>query len=113
MRPKFWGRLATQARCSLKSLARRRSFIRHFVIVIGLVLVAGSTVSGCSPFYVMRAAYEEGKILWRREPIVDVIDRPGIAADTQEKLKLVLSVRDFARDRLKLKVGGSFSSFSY
>jgi len=61
----------------------------------------------------MRAAYEEGKILWRREPIPDVIARPDTGPDTQEKLKLVLNVREFARDRLKLNVGGSFSSFSY
>ena len=73
----------------------------------------GSMLSGCSPIYVMRAAYEEGKILWRREPIADYIQRPDVTLDTQEKLKLVLAVREYARDVLKLNVGGSYSSYSY
>jgi predicted aminopeptidase len=74
---------------------------------------SGLALSGCSPFYVLRAAYEEGKILWRREPITDFLHRPDVAAETQEKLRLVLSVREYARDVLKLNVGGSYASFSY
>jgi predicted aminopeptidase len=73
----------------------------------------GSIISACSPLYIIRAAYEEGKILWRREPIVDYAQRPEVALDTQEKLKLVLSVREYARDVLKLNVGGSYASYSY
>jgi predicted aminopeptidase len=70
-------------------------------------------LSACSPAYVLRAAYEEGKILWRREPITDYIHKPDVNADTQEKLKTVLAVREYARDVLKLNVGGSYSSYSY
>lgn len=73
----------------------------------------GAVLSGCSPIYVLRAAYEEGKILWRREPIVDYVRKPEVTLDTQEKLKLVLALREYARDVLKLNVGGSFSSYSY
>jgi predicted aminopeptidase len=61
----------------------------------------------------MRAAYEEGKILWRREPIADYLQNPNVNDDTKEKLRLVLAVREYARDRLKMNVGGSYSSFSY
>jgi predicted aminopeptidase len=70
-------------------------------------------LSGCSPVYFLRAAYEEGKILWRREPIVEYIQRPEITLDNREKLELVLAVREYARDRLKFNVGGSYASFSY
>jgi len=70
-------------------------------------------LSACSPLYVMRAAYEEGKILWRREPIANFIERPDVASDTQEKLRLVLATRDYARDQLKFNVGGSYASYSY
>jgi predicted aminopeptidase len=75
--------------------------------------VLGSVISGCSPFYVIRAAYEEGKILWRREPIPEYLEKPDLGAETQDKLKLVLAVREYARDVLKLNVGGSYSSYSY
>jgi predicted aminopeptidase len=85
-----------------------RSSLARFGIV-----ALSATIAGCSPFYVMRAAYEEGKILWRREPISDYLARPELNQDTQEKLRLVLAVRDYARDVLKLSVGGSYSSYSY
>ena len=90
-----------------------RTHLTKWLWVIFMVLVLGSTLSGCSPFYVMRAAYEEGKILWRREPIADFIERPGIAADTKEKLALVLAVREYAKNPLKLNVGRSYSTYSY
>jgi len=70
-------------------------------------------LAGCSPFYILRAAYEEGKILWRREPIESVLQRPDLDPEMQEKLKLVLAVRDYARDSLKFRVGGSYASYSY
>jgi predicted aminopeptidase len=90
-----------------------RTHLTKWLWVIFMVLVLGSTISGCSPFYVMRAAYEEGKILWRREPIANFIERPGIAADTKEKLALVLAVREYAKNTLKLNVGRSYSTYSY
>jgi predicted aminopeptidase len=72
-----------------------------------------SLLSACSPIYVLRAAYEEGKILWRRQPIAEYIQQPDVNAETQEKLKTVLAVREYARDVLKLNVGGSYGSYSY
>ena len=79
--------------------------------LIGMTL--GSIISGCSPVYVLRAAYEEGKILWRREPIAGYVQSPAVTLDTKEKLELVLAVREYARDVLRLNVGGSYSSYSY
>jgi len=78
-----------------------------------LVTFTASLISGCSPFYIMRAAYEEGRILWRREPIADYLDKPGLVPDTQEKLRLVLEVREYAQNVLKMNVGGSYSTYSY
>jgi predicted aminopeptidase len=86
---------------------------RHLFWLILLGTVMGSILSGCSPFYLLQAAYEEGKILWRREPIVEYVQRPEVPLDSQEKLNLVLAVREYARDVLKLNVGGSYASFSY
>jgi predicted aminopeptidase len=72
-----------------------------------------SVISGCSPLYVMRAAYEEGKILWRREPIADYLGKPDLVPDTEEKLRLVLQVREYAKNVLKMNVGGSYETYSY
>jgi predicted aminopeptidase len=88
----------------------RRSPYTWIMLLSALV---GSILSGCSPIYVLRAAYEEGKILWRREPIADFLQKPEVVQGTQEKLRLVLAARDYARDVLKFNVGGSYSSYSY
>lgn len=113
MRQRFWDRSRADRRRVLPAL-RRLNLTRSKILVVAIaVLLVTATLSGCSPFYVMRAAYEEGKILWRREPIAQLVDRPEFDADKQEKLKLVLAVRDYARDALKLDVGGSYSSLSY
>jgi predicted aminopeptidase len=96
--------------------ARLRRFkprLRELVWLASLAIFMTSLVSGCSPLYVMRAAYEEGKILWRREPIADFLEKPNLVPDTQEKLRLVLAVREYARSVLKMNVGGSYSSYSY
>jgi predicted aminopeptidase len=69
-------------------------------------------LSGCSPFYVIRAAYEEGKILWRREPIEELLKNPDLDAQTREKFELVLAVRVYARDKLKLRVKGSYAAYT-
>ena len=76
------------------------------------LLLVLSLLPACSPAYVLRAGYEEAKILWRRQPITEVLSRPDIDAKTRSKLELVLSVRRFA-EQIGLRVGGSYSSFSH
>jgi len=69
-------------------------------------------LSACSPGYVLRAGYEEAKILWRRQPIEKVLGRGDLDASTREKLELVLAVRVFARETLHLRVGDSYASLA-
>lgn len=85
--------------------------LRKRIVLSGFLLVV-SLVAGCSPFYVMRAAYEEGKILWRRQPIEGLLDQPKWNPEEREKFKLVLAVREYARDYLRMAVGGSYASYS-
>ena len=85
--------------------------------VYSCLLVAAFTFSailaGCSPIYFLRAAYEEGRILWRRQPITDFLAKPDVHSDTKEKLTTVLAARDYAHNVLKLNVAGSYASYSY
>src|ERR1044072_2632051 len=91
-------------------LLRRRFKPLFWLTTVSVVIAA--VLPGCSPLYVLRAAFEEGKILCGREPISDFVDSAGVQADTQEKFKLVLAVRKYARDVLNFNVGGSYSSYS-
>lgn len=78
--------------------------------IVVLWLVIGTM--GCSPGYVLRAGYEEAKILWRRQPIEAMLQYASLDASTRDKLELVLRVREFARDDLDLNVGGSYATYS-
>jgi predicted aminopeptidase len=84
-----------------------------FRSVAAVLALSAVLLSGCSTLYVLRAAYEEGKILWRRQPIAAMLEDPALQAETREKLELVLAVRDYARDTLKFRVNGSYASYSY
>ncbi len=77
-----------------------------------LLLLAGCavTLGGCAAGYVLRAAYEEARVLWRREPISTVLARPDLDPGTRAQLELVLAVRRYAADELGLRVGGSYTS---
>src|SRR2546427_5400139 len=75
-------------------------------------LLLGCLLSGCSFSYILRAGYEEAKILWHRRPIEEVLRRPDLDTVTREKLELVLRVRRFAEQDLDFRVGGSYSSIT-
>ena len=68
-----------------------------------------SAPTGC---YLSRGAWEEAKILSRREPISEIVTRPGVSEETKAKLKLVLAARTYAKDSLKLRVKDSFTTYS-
>lgn len=75
-------------------------------------LLLALALAGCSPMYVLRAGYEEAKILWSRRPIEDILQQADLDSATREKLQLVLRVRQFAKDDLGFNVGGSYSSLA-
>jgi predicted aminopeptidase len=78
----------------------------------GLFVLLAALFAGCSPTYVLRAGYEEAKILWRRQPISTVLAQPDLDPEVRRKLTLVLEARQFA-EGMGLKVGGSFTTLSY
>lgn len=81
---------------------------RAVLLAAGLVLLAG----GCSPVYVLRAGYEEAKILSRRESIRKLVADPSTPPERREKLALVLQARTYADRVLGLRAGESYTTFS-
>lgn len=77
------------------------------VALIGLL----TSFYGCSPAYVLRAGTEEMSILWRREPIAELLKDPALDQTTRQKFELVLAAREFAAAH-KMKTKGSFAQFS-
>ncbi len=74
-----------------------------------LAIVLGITPTGC---YISRAAYEEARILSRRQPIEKLVADPTTEPVLRAKLSLVQDARRFAIDSLALKAGKSFTTFS-
>lgn len=75
---------------------RFRLLRKKFICWIALCLLA-VVLSCCSPAYIMRAAYEEAKILAKREPIEDVIADPTTSSIEKQKLRLVTQSREFGK----------------
>lgn len=94
----------------LRRLTARQLFARSSALV-GTALVAflGLTPMGC---YISRAAYEEARILARRQPIQTLVARDNTDPALRAKLALVLQARQFAVDSLHLKANESFTAFS-
>lgn len=77
-----------------------------------LSMCAALLLSGCGASYVLRAGYEEARLLWRRQPIEALLARPDLDPDMRAKLELVGAARVYAAEDLGLRVGGSYTSVS-
>jgi predicted aminopeptidase len=62
--------------------------------------------------YLVRAAWEEGKILARRRSIPELVQDSSTSAPVRQKLRIVLDARGFATDSVKLDVKKSFTTYS-
>lgn len=69
-----------------------KSSLLFLIIALLLILV----LTSCSPGYVIRAAYEESKILINREEISEILKDEKAHPNYREKLRYVQDARDFA-----------------
>jgi predicted aminopeptidase len=78
-----------------------------------LALLVGLLATGCGgPGYLMRAGWQEARILLRRQPITALLARPDLDPGLRARLALTLAVRDFAAGPLGLNVGRSYTTFA-
>src|SRR5882757_3345088 len=85
----------------------RRGILAIAVTLAGLALI--STPTAC---YISRGAWEEAKILSRRQPISEIVADPRTPNDVRAKLKVVLAARQYAKDSLRLRTKDSFTTYS-
>jgi predicted aminopeptidase len=74
-----------------------------------LVLLFSISPAGC---YLSRGAWEEGKILARRQNIAKLAGNPGTDPAVRRKLEIVLAARNYAQDSIRLRTGDSFTTYS-
>ncbi len=92
---------------SKQIVTKRRKIIG---LAAALATMLGACTS-CAPGYVTRAAFEEARILWRRQEIAELVAQEGTDETLKRKLKLVLEARDYA-ERIGLKPEKSFTKYS-
>lgn len=80
--------------------------------LLGAVLAFPALFGACSPGYVLRAGWEELKILERRRPLREAVHDTTLSSELRGKLRLVQDARAFADRELGLDPGDSFTSFA-
>ncbi|MEK6613084.1 MAG: aminopeptidase [Gemmatimonadota bacterium] len=75
----------------------------------GVAVLMAATRTGR---YLVRAAWEEGKILRGRRDIAGLVASERLDARTRGKLSLVLAAREFANDSLGLPAHDAFTQFT-
>ena len=93
-----WGRVA-------KRLAVATAIAIPTLVVLALVVSAEAR-------YLLRAGVEEARMLWRREPIAELVADSSVPAGLRQALRLVLAARDYAADSLRLAAGDTYTTYA-
>jgi predicted aminopeptidase len=80
--------------------------------VTPLLLASVPWICGCDGlFYVMHVAEGHFSVQGQTEPIADVLASGRLSAEEEEKLRLIVKVRQFAEEAMGLNVGDSYTMF--
>ncbi|MFI5239395.1 MAG: aminopeptidase, partial [Gemmatimonadales bacterium] len=91
----------------------RRQVIKWLLATVGITLGALLIAVGPTACYLSRGAWEEARILSRRQPISAMLADPATPPTLRAKLTVVEAARRFAHDSLGLRTGDSFTTYSH
>jgi predicted aminopeptidase len=86
--------------------------MRRGILAIAVSAAVLGLISAPTACYLGRGAWEEAKILSRRQPISEIVADPRTPPAAREKLKVVLAARQYAKDSLHLRTKDSFTTYS-
>ncbi len=98
----------TVATAAVRKWARRGGFALAGTVAV----IVGLMTAFPTGRYLLRAGWEEAKILAARRSIPHVVEDAATDSTTRAKLQLVSAARVFARDSMKLRAGNSFTTYS-
>ena len=84
---------------------------KRIVAAVAIVIVVAFSLSPTA-CYLSRGAWEEGKILARRQPIARLVADRRTDPETRQKLAIVLAARQYAKDSIGLRTEESFTTYS-
>jgi len=86
---------------------------RRLRVAVGAIVLACLVATGCRTIgYVARGGLAEARILWRRQPIAELLAQPDLDPQLRDRLELVERVRAYAGNDLGLRVGESYTTFA-
>lgn len=93
---------------------RRRAWWQWGLLGLAALVGLGLLLLIVTPLgrYLLRAGYEEARILLARRAIAEIVADSSVDALTRGKLQLVLEARAFARDSLGLPPKAAFTQFT-
>jgi predicted aminopeptidase len=92
--------------------ARRWRRIVGWTAVSIAALAAVAIVVSPDVRFVLRAAYEQGRLLARRRPLAEALADTTLSADWRHKIALVSDARSYADSALGLTPGSSYTTFA-
>ena len=90
---------------------RRALRIVAMSLVAVAAMVAIAAAVNADMRFLLRAGYEETRILVRRRPLESLIANPATSPARRVRFALVLSARAYGADSLDLKVGKTYTSY--
>ena len=81
-------------------------------IVVAILILITIVIILPEGRYLLRAGYEQSRILLRRQPIPEVIADPDTPVWVGQMLEMVLAARNYAADSLGLEVGETYTSYA-
>jgi predicted aminopeptidase len=93
---------------------RWRLWRRRALRALGALVILALAFLVVTPIgrYLLRAGWEEGKILQARQPIAELVAGGALPPGQRRKLELVLEARAYAQDSLGLDAKKSFTTFT-
>ena len=81
--------------------------------ILGLIsfLVLSLLVNGCSPVYVLRVGWGQARLIRARIPIEKVLEEGSLLPEEEAKIRLILEVKSYAREKLGLKPSSNYTDF--
>lgn len=95
---------------SFYGLLKKDSHLFKYILALSISLTV-FTFTACSPGYVIRAAYEQCKIILSREDIEEALQDPSVSPENKEKLRFVLDARAYAQS-IGLEPKESFTKYA-
>jgi predicted aminopeptidase len=86
--------------------------IRKRIWAAGALVLLAAIILSPTACYLSRGAWEEGKILARRQPIAELVASKRTDPLVRRKLAIVLAAREYAKDSILLRTEESFTTYS-